>query len=72
VLSWDPQGELVSISRFIHYIIMALEYVQPTTRLGFVVPESGRHKFAVAILQIVISDTTFLAAAFLLFPLTSM
>jgi hypothetical protein len=51
---------------------MASEYVQPTTRLGFVVPESGRHKFAVAILQIVLSDTTFLAAAFLLFPLTSM
>jgi hypothetical protein len=51
---------------------MASEYVQPTMRLGFVVPESGRHKFAVAILKIVLSDSTFLEAAFLLFPLTSM
>jgi hypothetical protein len=36
VLSWDPQGELFSISGPIQYIIMASEYVQPTTRLGFV------------------------------------
>jgi hypothetical protein len=71
VLSWDPQADLVSMSGPIHYIIMASQYVQPTMRLGFLVPESGRHKFAVAILQIVLSDTTFLAAGFLLFPLTS-
>jgi hypothetical protein len=46
---------------------MASEYDQPTARQGFVLSESGRHKFAVAILQIVLSDTAFLVAAFLLF-----
>jgi hypothetical protein len=54
--------------------ILLLHYCckdQLTASLGFVVPESGRHKFGIVILQFVSSDTTFLVAAFLLFALMS-